>query len=739
MAHRGVMGRVVFDDNGQGVPDLVVHVVDVYPIPDNDLGKATTDANGDFQLAYSPDDYQRWEQSRSPNIRIRIYGPVNRQLLDQTINSVTLDILDFTSPPIRLNRNNIGVQDAANDPASKAWLVTNATLNVSGDPVNLSEGNTFKSLIDGAALFPRITEVVDAAQSSINFMNLYFRIAADLKRLEKKDHLITKFNPAFNFQFPVLGQPVTGEKVQEIMKTKAASGLAVRVAVGDVALKTDDALEQVKKFFAGSSVQTRVADYGIEVVHARTVVVDGTRAIVLGSSFDQNYFSSTHLIRDARHRGSLLHDVAAEVTGPAVPQIDETFVTVWNQADSAAPPVTPVARFTGTGEVAMQVLRTMPGKRFPAPFPGAAPIEHGETSNLEAYQRAIARAEDFIYIEDQYFTNSAIVDALICRMNQDNAKKLQLIMVLNINADDFPGYARKQIRNIKLIQKSIEDHEKRFKVFTLWTTQFSTEPERVKKPFEIMNIYVHSKVAIIDDKWATIGTANLDGSGLNAIEISDITKAAILKRLPGALFILIDIILLGLALLLGPVALVIAAGILGAVGLIIAGVLLVLADDSGEIPALLKEAIKSIQATTQHANPLQATQPSRHVELNVVLYNGVAGLPSTEAIKKFREELWSEHLGISGAFPAKPAEGWVKLWTDRAQEKIDNVKAFALSVPGTTGPDKATAIEWKPETAAKRYLKAHGLDVDASNVRLTIRNKADVFNFLTGQWEKNKF
>lgn len=33
MPHRGVISRVVFDDNGQGVRDLDVHVVDVYPIP----------------------------------------------------------------------------------------------------------------------------------------------------------------------------------------------------------------------------------------------------------------------------------------------------------------------------------------------------------------------------------------------------------------------------------------------------------------------------------------------------------------------------------------------------------------------------------------------------------------------------------------------------------------------------------------------------------------------------------
>ncbi|CAN5890419.1 hypothetical protein BH18ACI4_BH18ACI4_16580 [soil metagenome] len=69
MAHKGITGRVVFADNNQGVPNLKVNVVDVYPIPDKDLGTATTDSTGVFDLVYSRDKYQRWESGRSLNIR----------------------------------------------------------------------------------------------------------------------------------------------------------------------------------------------------------------------------------------------------------------------------------------------------------------------------------------------------------------------------------------------------------------------------------------------------------------------------------------------------------------------------------------------------------------------------------------------------------------------------------------------------------------------------------------------
>ncbi|CAN5781340.1 hypothetical protein BH18ACI4_BH18ACI4_17370 [soil metagenome] len=730
MAHQRVKGRVIFDDNGLGVPDLDVHVVDVYPIPDNKLGHAKTDANGDFDLTYSPDDYQRWE-SRSPNIRIRICGAVQRQLIDQTFESVSVEILDFTTPPIRIHRNNIGQQDRPDNPASKAWLVTNATLDLlKGDAVNLSEGNTFEHLIDATTLFPRVTDVADQATQSINFMNLNFRIGKDLDAMRDKDFLITKFTNLPDPAAPVLGQPVNGDKLHEIMvnKAKGVGGqppIPVRVIVADIALKTDDSVEQVNEFFAPTQVQTRIADYGIEVLHGRTVVVDGDKAFVLGSSFDQNYFSSPHLIRDARHRGSLLHDVGALVTGPAVAPIDETFATVWNQA-GPAPQVTPQTRSSGSGKVAMQVLRTMPGNsRFLSPFPGAQPIQHGETSVLEAYQRAIARAKEFIYIEDQYFTNSAIVDALIARMEQET--KLQLILVLNLNPEDFPGYTRKQIKNIKLIRKKISNPDARFKVFTLWTTQISTEPERAKKPFEIMNISVHSKVAIIDDKWATIGTANLDGSGLNAIEISDIAKAAVAGPL-------LDAAALILIVLFNGVAVAIVGIILGVLALAIAAVILFT-----DLRDLLAEAIRTIKSNTQHANPSQAAQPARHVELNIVLYNGVAGLPATNAIKDFREELWREHLGLPGpGFPSIPVETFAELWTTIAQAKIDNVKAIATSGPGPT-LNEANVIEWKPQTRAKAFLKAHGIDFRDRKVKLTIRKKADVFNFLKGKWEKNKF
>jgi phosphatidylserine/phosphatidylglycerophosphate/cardiolipin synthase-like enzyme len=45
-----------------------------------------------------------------------------------------------------------------------------------------------------------------------------------------------------------------------------------------------------------------------------------------------------------------------------------------------------------------------------------------------------------------------------------------------------------------------------------------------------MPVYVHSKVAVIDDVWATVGSANLDGTSMNYHEIGLIITGSILDR-----------------------------------------------------------------------------------------------------------------------------------------------------------------------------------------------------------------
>jgi phosphatidylserine/phosphatidylglycerophosphate/cardiolipin synthase-like enzyme len=138
--------------------------------------------------------------------------------------------------------------------------------------------------------------------------------------------------------------------------------------------------------------------------------------------------------------------------------------------------------------------------------------KNGETGVLEVYRKAITNAEDFIYLENQYFTNRYIIKALkkAIKLKPD----LQIIMLIN-EVPDVPTYRSWQHYGFKFMgldlgKLSIEHPQ--IGVFAKWSGKFLNGKNKLH------NCYIHSKVAIMDDVWATVGTSNLDGSSLSSSE-----------------------------------------------------------------------------------------------------------------------------------------------------------------------------------------------------------------------------
>lgn len=136
----------------------------------------------------------------------------------------------------------------------------------------------------------------------------------------------------------------------------------------------------------------------------------------------------------------------------------------------------------------------------------------GEAGVLEAYRKAITNAQDFIYLENQYFTNKYIIGAL--KKAVELNPKLQVIMLIN-EVPDVPTYRSWQHYGFEFmgldLQRLTIEHPQ-IGVFAKWSGKFSNGKNKLH------NCYIHSKVAIVDDIWATIGTANLDGSSLSVAE-----------------------------------------------------------------------------------------------------------------------------------------------------------------------------------------------------------------------------
>ncbi len=242
------------------------------------------------------------------------------------------------------------------------------------------------------------------------------------------------------------------------------------------------------------------------VMHPKMLIVDGERAVVLGSPFGQRYYDDQlHAIEDPRRGANtspVIHDVSVAVIGPAVRHIDETFHLLWNedlQTPQPIPTTTPPVQTGGEDGLArVQIVRTLGGRRF------KSLANRSEKGILEAYLRAFAAARNLIFIETQYFTDSIIKDALL-EVLRDTASKVQVILLLNIKPD-LPLYPERQAKHVAQLRATGSN---RLGVFTRWSYDHARTPPWVAP------VYLHTKAAVVDDSWATIGSANLDGLSLD--------------------------------------------------------------------------------------------------------------------------------------------------------------------------------------------------------------------------------
>ncbi|MGH7847172.1 MAG: phospholipase D-like domain-containing protein [Candidatus Binatia bacterium] len=740
MANRGVKGRIV-DETGAGIKDLTVKAVDFDPFfnEDDTLKSGKTDGSGNFELTYSTEDFTFWDPHRNPDIVVQIFGPryedperFGTRLLHETPEAEDVDDEILDVGVIKIHRDNID-----------GWLVTHTTLNPeSATPVALFQGNKIRHLVDGDAMFPAVTDAATAANTSINLMTLFFDV---------DNNLITKFKSDFNPSSP----PTTNCKaameatLEEVLLTKAANpaGKLVNVVVTDIPLSANDTVTEVREFFKNTGVNTSAFTKGFAVLHAKAIVVDGVKAILMGSPLKQFYFSDDrHAIRDARHKGSLNHDVNIEVEGPAVAHIDKTFAAVWKSTGEPLTMITPgvIDPKEGENTASVQVLRTLPGHTFKANGPNDEDLPHGETGILEAYERAINNAERYIYIENQYFTSPEIIDALIGRMKDTAKPKLQIILVLNFRPD-LPGYPDRQIDNVNQLKIWADANGHRLGVYTMWS-RAEIVGSGGQKRFEVMPIYAHSKMAIIDDKWATVGSANLDGTSMNYHEIGLILTGAIAdkfidkikleknvgKFLWEVFWYLFFFILKQMVFNLTTLAaiLFIAYKLIFDFKETLEKIRETLGDIL-DIPELVREAFTR---TAPHALPHRSRQPPRSVEMNLVIYNGIAGQPTTAVIKQLRERLWKEHLGLESLppemedVPQDPANmNWVEFWNSRAENYLQMIKNEQ------SAPAHAPKIlRWTAETEAEEYLRALKIRTKG------LRNQAEKFDFSKCKFEDKK-
>ena len=242
--------------------------------------------------------------------------------------------------------------------------------------------------------------------------------------------------------------------------------------------------------------------------HEKLVIVDDELALVGGLDLTDRdgdrYDLRSH--PDPSRLG--WHDLAFRIRGPLVRDVARHFAARWDAVTGEALPELPAPR--PAGDVEAQFVRTLPEGvyRF-------AP--NGDFRILESYLRAVRSAQRLVYIENQFLWAPEIVVVLARKLRRPPADEFRVVVVLPARANNGRDDTRGQLQ-------VLADADRGAGRLTASTIS-AVNAERTGR------VYVHAKVAVVDDRWLTIGSANLNARGLyNDTEANVVTQDRQLAR-----------------------------------------------------------------------------------------------------------------------------------------------------------------------------------------------------------------
>ena len=315
---------------------------------------------------------------------------------------------------------------------------------------------------------------------------LLHAIASASRRIDLSQLL---FEPDFRPSVP-LARTLTDE-----LEAAATRGVRVRILVNENAA-IPDSYDEVRDRFLGTRVEVCSLPMTPNVMHMKVLLADDV-AFMVDAPFEQKYADArTHVFHNPSRRGwQPFHSVSLRLEGPIVARISQLYDALWD-GTPLPPPAAPPA------QGGVQLVWSAPAGVW---SPDAA------EGVVRSYELAIAQARRFVYCENQYFTSPRITRALQEALERE--PQLEVILALNEHMD-VPTYDVWQERRLR--ELGYPDHP-RLGAFSLWT------PRRLPDDPAARRIYIHSKVSIVDDAWATVGSANLDSISLHDAEEFGIT------------------------------------------------------------------------------------------------------------------------------------------------------------------------------------------------------------------------
>jgi phosphatidylserine/phosphatidylglycerophosphate/cardiolipin synthase-like enzyme len=363
------------------------------------------------------------------------------------------------------------------------------------------DGNAVRPLVDAIPAFRRIGEAIEAARHSVWLTVAFF---------------------AQDFEMPD-----GGGAVFDVLDRAVARGLDVRV----IFWRPNPESMGYGRTFSGTQEQRDMLDargsrfrirwdraHGPYCQHQKSWLIDAGHgsetAFVGGINLTFRAVGSPGHSNEGER-----HDVYVEISGPSATDVHHNFVQRWNEAsERAAPDGTwghngddelkfPARASERRGNSVVQIQRNVHAGRYSdshsSPDSARFDIAGGERSILVQYRQAIGAARRSIYIENQAIP----IPEVAVSLEQALKRGVDVVVLVPADPEAHVHAARKNPQRKALFDgiAALGRHEN----FAL------AGIAGVNAGGSRSNVYVHAKIMLIDDAWATIGSCNLHAHSLS--------------------------------------------------------------------------------------------------------------------------------------------------------------------------------------------------------------------------------
>ncbi len=376
-----------------------------------------------------------------------------------------------------------------------------------GDPPP-REGCTLEVLIDGAEAFTAIAEAILGAKRSIWVAGWHIAPGFELLRGGAGDDSVGAMLARVAEYVDVRVLVWAGAPVPLFHPTRTEVDAAVR----ELTRSTRIRCEQDPR------------EHPFHCHHEKLLIIDGEVAFVGGIDMTDAAGDRWDTRDHPARRRLGWHDVGTRLRGPAVGDVAAHFAMRWREVTGERLPVpdpthdmthsAPISQATsrpvgGLRPHTVQIVRTVAEDMYEL-------VPNGDFRVLESYVRAIRGAERLIYLENQFLWAPEITTLLAAKLRDPPHADFRLVIMLPTRANNGQDDTLGQVA----VLKDADDGDR-----LMVTTLRSLSGERADR------LYIHAKVGIVDDRWLTVGSANLNAHSLfNDTEMNVVTDSRELAR-----------------------------------------------------------------------------------------------------------------------------------------------------------------------------------------------------------------